>query len=117
MSPINLTPDDHLVFSLRFDNLEVGKLTFSDHGYWSFEYSDSFKRLQPIQPLFEFPDLNRRYSGNHLSSFFELRIPSFSREDISIILEKENIARENKPRLLERFGRWSAANPFELVPS
>ncbi len=103
-------------FLLRLGKLPVGKLTYSE-GNWVFEYSEEFRRSPAARPLLEFPDLNAQYTSPYLWAFFALRIPSLSNPQIVDILRSEKISSDDKPRLLSHFGRLTATNPFELIPS
>ena len=43
-----------------------------------------------------------------------MRIPSLGQPDIEEILEREQIEETDSIRLLDRFGKRTTANPFEL---
>jgi hypothetical protein len=56
----------------------------------------------------------RSLSKPNLWQFFAMRIPSLEQPEIEEILEREHIEELNSIRLLERFGKRTIANPFEL---
>lgn len=103
-------------FDLYLKDLQVGKLSFSkDDSVWYFEYSDSFKRnSENYNLIIGFPDINKRYTSKTLWPFFHIRIPGLKQPKIKEILISENINPDDNVKLLERFGKKSISNPFEL---
>lgn len=104
---------DKKEFILAYNNLHIGTLTYFQ-GKWKFEYSVIFKHQNEIKPLTDFPDKNKIYESEELWPFFASRIPSVKRQSIKEILQKENISQDNVVKLLERFGKKTATNPFQL---
>ncbi len=100
-------------FLLKYDELLIGTLSVQN-GKWRFEYSDDFRRADTLRPLVEFPDVNKVYEKDDLWQFFAMRIPSTQQEEIEEILEREQIDEDDAVRLLQRFGKRTIANPFEL---
>lgn len=101
-------------FCLRYKNLDVGSLFFSD-GMWTFRYADDFKH-SGLRTITEFPDVTKTYRSSELWPFFLMRIPSLRQADIRSIVATENIDEHDEAKLLKRFGRKTVANPFELIP-
>lgn len=100
-------------FLLKYGDLVVGTLSTANE-VWSFEYSDEFKQQNLLRPLVEFPDVNKPYESSDLWQFFASRIPSPEQAEVEEILRRENIEEDDAVRLLERFGKRTIANPFEL---
>ena len=103
-------------FDLYLKDLQVGKLSFSkDDNLWYFEYSEDFKKNSDNYNLIiGFPDINKKYRSQVLWPFFNIRIPGLKQPKIKEILYKENINPDDDVKLLERFGKKSISNPFEL---
>lgn len=106
-------PEDEAKFLLKLDDLLIGTLTAKD-GYWEFEYSDEFRRQDRLRPIVEMPDVNQVHRSKNLWQFFAMRIPSLEQPEVEKILEREHIREDDAVRLLERFGKRTIANPFEL---
>lgn len=100
-------------FSLCINHLQIGQLWLED-GLWQFEYTRDFKDQSQLEPLFEFPDPNKRYSQAHLWPFFEIRIPSLERNAIKSVIANEGIDEHDQAALLARFGKRTVANPYQL---
>lgn len=105
----------HATFALVFGVLPVGELAFDD-GWWQFSYSTQFKRQTRIEPLREFPDVEKIYRAQQLWPFFAFRVPSLTQPEVEKTIESKHIDRHNIIELLREFGRRSIANPFELKP-
>ena len=102
-----------VAFLLRYRNLEVGRLTFED-GFWEFRYSDAFRSQSELQPLTDFPDLDRVYNDEDLWPFFVQRIPSLQQPAVKEFMQKRQLEEIDQATLLRRFGQRTIANPFEL---
>ncbi|MEX2336529.1 MAG: HipA N-terminal domain-containing protein [Fulvivirga sp.] len=102
------------IFRLVLDRLEVGRLFFKD-GKWMFKYSDEFKEANGIKPLSAFPNIDKTYIDDELWPFFASRIPSLSREKVRETIAEEGIQENDLLALLNRFGRRTITNPFELL--
>jgi HipA-like protein len=100
-------------FWLFYQGLPIGVLSVSN-GKWTFRYTDQFRRQDSIRPLVEFPDVGKTYTSEELWPFFAMRIPSLKQEAVRELLKREKIDPTDEVRLLERFGRRTTANPFEL---
>ena len=102
-------------FILSVDNISVGSLSCKD-GDWFYKYADEFKNhSDEYNRIIGFPDLNKTYQSEILWPFFQVRIPGLKQPAIKEILIKENIDKSNEVALLQRFGRKTIANPYELV--
>lgn len=101
-------------FKLTLDGLVVGYLKL-EGSRWIFEYSDEFKEAKGIQPLTNFPDINKTYVSEELWPFFSARIPSMSRSRVKNAARKQGIDENDLIGLLNRFGRKTITNPFELT--
>lgn len=118
--PLGLTntktpAQSHEKFGLGYKELEIGTLTFKD-GEWVFRYSEDFKHQKEIQPLIDFPDVNKTYRSDELWPFFLSRIPGLSQPAVKELLRKEKISEHDEAALLKRFGKTSITSPFTLVP-
>ena len=115
---LNLPKNEKTVFTLKIDNVEVGKLR-CENGVWEFFYSDEFKNeyYQDYKRIAGFPELNKIYKKETLWPFFLVRIPGLKQPAIKEIIERENIDKENEAELLKRFGQKSISNPYELIPN
>lgn len=102
------------IFILKYKNLDIGKLVFFDD-VWSFAYSDNFKEQSEINPIIDFPDVNKIYKWDKLNPFFSIRIPSLKQPYIRELIKNEEIDPTNEVDLLKRFGYKSIANPFLLI--
>lgn len=107
-------PQHQLALSVRLGALTVGLLRFESEE-WVFRYSDEFMRQSEIKPITDFPILDRVYRSRDLWPFFALRVPSLAQPAVKEFVEQASGA-VDQGMLLERFGRRSIANPFELVP-
>jgi len=101
-------------FNLTLDNLLVGTLKY-ENKKWIFEYSESFREAKGIKPLTNFPDIQKKYISEELWPFFSARIPSLSRSRVKKAAEKQGIDENDLISLLDRFGRKTITNPFELT--
>ena len=101
------------VFLLTHGDLIIGRLS-AKQGLWQFEYSREFKLQDDLRPILEMPDVQKVYQSPNLWQFFAMRIPSLGQPDVEEILEREHISETDSIRLLERFGKRTIANPFEL---
>lgn len=105
-----LAADNDASFSINLGKLLVGTLLYSNQ-MWYFRYSDEFKRQNRILPLVNFPSKDKEYSARELWPFFASRIPS----NAQLQIDKDKL-QDNIVTLLQRFGRKTVANPYELRP-
>ncbi|MBP2614908.1 HipA N-terminal domain-containing protein [Chryseobacterium jejuense] len=103
-------------FNLFLKDLKVGVLSYSkESSIWHFEYSEEFKNnSNDYNLIIGFPDINKKYESDKLWPFFNIRIPGLKQPKVKEILIKENISPDDNVQLLERFGKRSISNPFEL---
>lgn len=106
-----LAPDGDVTFNVNLGKLLVGTLLYSG-GTWHFSYSEEFKSQNKILPLVSFPSKDEEYTNKELWPFFSSRIPSNAQLQIENDRSTEDIV-----SLLKKFGRKTAANPFELIYS
>ena len=106
-------PEAEAVFFLTHGDLVIGTLS-AKQGLWQFEYSDEFRLQDDLRPILEMPDVQKVYQSPNLWQFFAMRIPSLGQPDVEEILEREHISETDSIKLLERFGKRTIANPFEL---
>lgn len=107
---------DSAVFRLDFDNIEIGILELNQ-GKWIFRYSDQFRNQDRLSPLVDFPSVDKVYQSKFLWPFFSVRIPSLEQPAVKRIIQAEHIDENNEAQLLERFGKHTVANPFNLIPA
>ena len=105
-----LAADNDAAFNINLGKFLVGTLVYSD-GMWNFSYSEDFKKQDKILPLANFPSKDKDYSARELWPFFASRIPSNAQLQIDKDMPQESVV-----TLLQRFGRKTVANPFELNP-
>lgn len=110
-----LPPGEKISFRVMLGSLCVGVLQ-ADRGEWVFNYSDEFRRQDKINPIVDFPVLDRAYRSRTLWPFFALRIPSLKQPSVQEFLQKQPSATADEGILLKEFGMRSIANPFRLVP-
>ncbi|BCM88855.1 hypothetical protein IAD21_00697 [Abditibacteriota bacterium] len=114
-NPVELAPS-RIEFQLTYGSLLIGTLGLQN-GVWEFAYSDEFRTQSKIRSLIEFPDMARTYRTEELWPFFSTRTPSLKQTAVRALIEKEHIDPNDEARLLQRFGRRTIANPFELAAS
>ncbi len=105
-----------LSFRILLEDLEIGRLGREDD-QWIFRYSEDFRRQTSIQPIMDFPNVEKEYRNAELWPFFLLRIPSLAQPSVQRMLERRKLETVDQGTLLQEFGRRSVANPFELVPA
>jgi len=125
---VSTPPDKKMTFLVMHDEKHVGTLEL-ENGKWSFSYSTFFKkgfhksksgeqkRASLPGPLFGFPDVEKNYESEILWPFFAGRIPGLKQPDVQAIIEREQIDKNDLAALLERFGKKTISNPFELTLS
>ena len=105
-----LAAESEAAFNVNLGKLLVGTLLYSD-GIWRFRYSDEFKAQDRILPLANFPSKDKEYRSRELWPFFTSRVPSNAQLQLAKDKPQENIV-----TLLQKFGRRTVANPYELCP-
>src|SRR5690606_8403067 len=87
---LHLPKNEKTVFTLKVDNVEVGKLRCDD-GIWEFFYSDEFKNeyFEDYKRIAGFPDLHKVYKKETLWPFFMVRIPGLKQPAIKEIIANE----------------------------
>lgn len=103
-------------FILKLGDLEVATLT-RELDQWVFKYTQAFQVQQKIGPIIGFPDKFKAYRSPDLWPFFQIRVPSLEQTDVQNYLRQHNLVQIDQSTLLERFGRRSISNPFELIPA
>lgn len=111
--PLSVPGGARALFRLCYGQLPVVELS-AENGLWTLRYTDEFRQQQNVRPLVEFPDVERTYVSAELWPFFAMRIPSLQQSNIRGIVDREHIDETDEVRLLQRFGRRSITNPFEL---
>ncbi|MEQ9299607.1 MAG: hypothetical protein RIF33_13625 [Cyclobacteriaceae bacterium] len=101
-------------FRLTLGDLIIGFLKF-EKDTWLFRYSDDFKESTGIKPLTNFPDVNKVYKSDELWPFFSARIPSLSRNKVKQKVADQGIRENDLIALLDKFGKKTITNPFELT--
>lgn len=104
----------NLFFVLQYEKDEIGFLSYRE-GVWKFEYSPWFKTQNDLDPLFEFPDVNKLYESKSLWPFFSSRIPSDKQPKMQRFYEKNPKKVDNLGALLAEFGKTTVNNPFKLM--
>lgn len=110
---LQAAPEVKATFLLTHHNLLIGTLSV-ENSIWQFEYSDEFRRDGSYRPIVEFPDVNKTYQSPTLWQFFASRIPSLEQAEVEEILKHEHIEEDDAVRLLQRFGKRTITNPFQL---
>lgn len=111
---LKVTKNKEASFKLMLDELEIGRLSYKEDK-WIFEYSEAFKETTGIKALAGFPDISKQYVSEELWPFFSSRIPSLARTKVKKAVEAEGIEENDLLALLNRFGRKTITNPFELL--
>jgi len=108
---------ERAAFKLQLGDLEIGCLEL-DEGMWEFKYSPAFiaqVATNGVQTLVDFPDHSKVYRSSELWPFFMARIPSLSQPRVQEKIEEQGLDETNASQLLQEFGEWSIANPFQLL--
>jgi hypothetical protein len=117
---IGTLPTESALFTLHFDQLTIGSLALRD-GVWEFKYSPEFQRQVNleggVQPLVDFPNVEKAYQSRDLWPFFMARIPSVSQPRVLEEIERRGLDQHSASQLLRAFGERSIANPFLLRPA
>lgn len=108
--------DQNINFTLKYKDLIIGELVLKN-GVWMFLYSESFKEQTDIQPLPDFPNVNKVYENQELYPFFLIRIPSLKQPKVQKVIKEKEVDANNAVELLKTFGYKSIANPFLLITS
>lgn len=103
----------HAEFHLTHEGLQLGVLSV-EGDYWTFHYTDEFRKQSNIKPIIEFPDVEKTYKSRQLWPFFQIRIPSLKQPEVERILKAKGIDEKDVIRLLKLFGEETIANPFKL---
>jgi HipA-like protein len=103
-------------FELFLGTLHVGTLS-REGDVWAFEYSIAFRNQERVQPIVDFPQLDRKYRSAELWPFFALRIPSLNQANVQKYLRTHGRTHADAADLMQAFGRRSIANPFVLEPA
>lgn len=103
------------VFLLFFNKLPVLVLSKNPQG-WKMFYTNEFKDQDKLKPLLPFPDVEKTYRSTELWPFFAVRIPSIARPEVQRTVREEELNYDDVAAMLNRFGRKSIADPFELTP-
>jgi len=106
--------DVNVTFHLNYKELPIGTLTV-DKAIWTFKYTDEFRGQHDIQPLMDFPDVDKVYVSKDLWPFFVYRIPGLNQYKVQEIIRLEHLDGKNEVDLLRRFGQRSINNPFQLT--
>lgn len=112
---VQLPKEEEAKFILTVDNILIGTL-YCEKGEWYYKYSEDFKsHSEEYNRIVGFPDLDKTYKSDSLWPFFQIRIPGLKQPAILEILTKEKIDQGNEVALLNRFGKKTISNPYELV--
>ena len=103
------------VFLLLYGKLPVLVLCHDPKG-WRMFYTKEFKAQNKVKPLVPFPEVDKEYRSSELWPFFAVRIPSIARPEVLRTVQAENLDYDDVAAMLNRFGRKSIADPFELKP-
>ncbi len=107
-------PEDiHYQFVLTYNKLVIGHLSV-DHGKWTFEYSEDFKKQGEILPLSNFPNKEVVYTSVELWPFFASRIPSIAQLERKAKITYSELPERNEVNLLRKYGHRTITNPFVL---
>lgn len=101
-------------FVLKYKNKTIGTLEYKNNK-WIFKYSDQFKNEQFIEPIIDFPNIDKVYESEELPPFFASRIPNLKQDFHLKKLEKYKGDKNDLVSLLKIFGKKSINNPFKLL--
>lgn len=99
-------------FKLTYKSDVIGWLVY-ENGEWVFAYSDDFKTRRHLQPLADFPNLDRVYQAEALWPFFASRIPGSGQPRVRTFVQRHQ-GKVFDVDLLKEFGTSNIANPFTL---
>jgi HipA-like protein len=100
-------------FRLSYGKNLLGILTF-DKGIWIFKYSNEFIKSN-LQPIIDFPDINKTYESLELWPFFAVRIPTLNQSYHFQKIKSAKIDKDDSVELLKLFGNETITNPFRLA--
>lgn len=107
--PSNITGS----FNLLYGNISIGTLSFHS-GNWHFTYSEEFKNSKTLEPIIDFPDINKEYVNSDLWPFFASRIPTLNQPYHFKKIRQANANKDDSVALLKIFGTDTITNPFKL---
>ncbi len=102
-------------FQLMYGTLLIGILTY-ENNFWSFNYSEELKQNRQMNPIIDFPDLNKVYTSEQLWPFFAARIPALNQPYQLRKIARARISKNDAVGLLKLFGKDTITNPFRLNP-
>ncbi len=102
------------LFHLKYGKSLIGILSY-ENNLWTFKYSDEFKENKPLNPIIDFPDIEKVYINEQLWPFFASRIPSLNQPFQLKKIAKANIDKNDAVGLLRVFGNETITNPFRLL--
>ena len=102
-------------FDLTFGDTVVGHLEYANDT-WIFVYDAAFRNQKRMRPIVGFRDTGKEYRSKRLWPFFRTRIPSTQQPAVGAVVRRERIDPNDAVVMLQRFGRRTISNPFELEP-
>ncbi len=100
-------------FKLTYKSKTIGWLEY-ESGEWTFYYSEEFQKSSDLQPLANFPHVDRLYKSDALWPFFASRIPGSGQPRMREYIHQHK-GKVTNVELLKEFGTSNIANPFRLV--
>lgn len=100
-------------FQLKYGKHLIGVLSY-ENSQWTFKYSEEFKKDKSINPIIDFPDVEKVYLNEQLWPFFASRIPSLNQPFQLKKIRNANIRQDDSVGLLRIFGNETITNPFRL---
>ena len=110
-----LPVEEKIAFKVMLDSSLIGTLR-AENGEWVFTYSEEFRNQKEINPIVDFPAIDKEYRSRILWPFFALRIPSQEQPAVRDFIRSQPEEKADAGILLKEFGARSIANPFRLVP-
>lgn len=106
--------DSKGAFQLKYGKQLIGILSY-ENNQWTFKYSDEFKTGMELNPIIDFPDIEKIYTNEQLWPFFASRIPSLNQPFQLKKIHKAKIKQDDSVGLLRLFGNETITNPFRLL--
>jgi hypothetical protein len=100
------------VLILRYEKVEIGRLWY-EGGLYHFAYSKDFG-TSGLKPITDFPEVTKEYRSPSLFPYFEVRLPSAKRSDLSVQLDRTRRDGASELEVLAKFGKNAASDPYVL---
>ncbi len=95
------------------ERIVMGRLRREGDAY-RFDYEPGVMRRSDVQPIPEFPELDRTYRADRLWPFFTSRLPPLKRQDVKATIAARGVSPDDTLELLVELSGGSVASPYVL---